>query len=113
MKRIVTLFLLVFLLNSCFLTGSDPVNFTPIPDDCALSKIKVGLNEMQVRDFLGAPDDASTYEGYRSYNGSLSSKSEMLTEWVYQGLGKVFFALDEVSKKLKVAQVVYDPVEEE
>jgi hypothetical protein len=81
------------------------------PPGSPLSKVALGMNDVQVRKILGEPDNANAYVTGKSwipfYYGTDTSRSD----WMYKGMGRVVFSRNQYSGTLKVIRIDYNPNE--
>jgi outer membrane protein assembly factor BamE (lipoprotein component of BamABCDE complex) len=81
------------------------------PASSPLSKVKLGMNDAEVRKILGDPDNSNSYMTGKSwipfYYGTDTSRSD----WMYKGMGRVVFSRNQYSGGLKVIRIDYNPNE--
>jgi hypothetical protein len=68
------------------------------------------MHHSQVREILGEPDERTTHLTDKAWIPFYSGPDRRLTEWVYNGIGRVVFSADSAGK-LFVYDAVYDPDE--
>ncbi len=80
-----------------------------VPASSPLSKIAVGMNDVDVRKAIGEPTTSRSYMTGKAwipyYYGSDTSR----TSWTYAGEGEVVFSRNRYSGGLKVIRVDYNP----
>jgi hypothetical protein len=81
------------------------------PAGSPLSKVKLGMNEFQVRKVLGDPDNANSYITGKSWIPFYYGTDTSRTDWMYKGMGRVVFSRNQYSGTLKVIRIDYNPNE--
>ena len=76
-----------------------------------LSKVDPGMGESDVREVLGEPDNANSYQTGKAWIPYYHGPDTSRTDWMYKGQGRVVFSRNRYSGKLKVVRVIYDPDE--
>jgi hypothetical protein len=88
-----------------------PAGYSEPPAGSDLAKVQVGWSENQVRDLLGAPDDANAYMTGKQFNPFYFGGDTSRSDWMYKGKGRVVFSRNRWSGTLKVIRVMYNPKE--
>lgn len=84
---------------------------TPPPADNALSKVRMGMNDTQVRNLLGNPTNSNAYMTGKAFIPFYFGPDTHRTDWMYKGMGRVVFSRNRWSGGLKVIEVTYKPSE--
>ncbi len=84
---------------------------TPPPAGSPLAKIELRMNDTQVRNILGAPDNANAYMTGKAWIPYYYGSDTTRTDWMYKGQGRVVFSRNRYSGGLKVIRVIYNPNE--
>jgi hypothetical protein len=79
---------------------SEPVSGSP------LSKVAVGMNDVEVRKILGDPDNANAYMTGKAWIPFYYGPDTHRTDWMYKGKGRVVFSRNRWSGALKVIRVM-------
>jgi len=69
------------------------------------------MNEADVRLLMGEPDGADLYSTGKAWNPFYIGTDTYRLEWMYTGIGRVFFSRSSATGRLKVIGVRYDPEE--
>jgi hypothetical protein len=83
----------------------------PPPAGSPLSKVDPGMGESDVREVLGEPDNANSYQTGKAWIPYYHGPDTSRTDWMYKGQGRVVFSRNRYSGKLKVVRVIYNPDE--
>jgi hypothetical protein len=81
------------------------------PASSPLAKVKLGMNEYQVRKVLGDPDNANSYVTGKSWIPFYYGTDTSRMDWMYKGMGRVVFSRNQYSGTLKVIRIDYNPNE--
>ena len=81
------------------------------PAGSALAGIEVGMNDTQVRNALGNPDNSNAYMTGKAWIPFYYGPDTHRTDWMYRGQGRVVFSRNRYSGGLKVIRVLYNPNE--
>jgi hypothetical protein len=81
------------------------------PPGSPLSKVEVGMNDIQVRKILGEPDNANSYMTGKSWIPFYFGTDTTRSDWMYKGMGRVVFSRNQYTGGLKVIRVDYNPNE--
>jgi len=81
------------------------------PPGSPLSKVKLGMNDSEVRKILGNPDNQNNYVTGKSWIPYYYGTDTSRTEWMYKGMGRVVYSRNRYSGTLKVIRILYDPNE--
>jgi len=95
-------------LGGCASSGSNAPKMAP-PPDSRLTMVEPGMDEMEVREVLGDPDDANMYQTGKQWIPFYFGTDTYRTDWIYEGLGRVVYSRNHYSGALKVIEVVYNP----
>jgi hypothetical protein len=80
-----------------------------IPPESPLAKVALDMNEQQVRDILGPPDDSNAYMTGKQFIPYYYGPDTSRTDWLYKGQGRVVFSRNRYTGGLKVIRVMYNP----
>jgi hypothetical protein len=83
----------------------------PPPAGSKLAKVKIGMNDVDVRKALGEPTSAKNYMTGKQWIPFYWGPDTGRTDWMYKGQGRVVFSRNRYSGGLKVIKVSYDPHE--
>jgi hypothetical protein len=86
-------------------------NVVAPPADSPLSKVQIGMNDIQVRKVLGEPDNANAYMTGKAWIPFYFGTDTTRTDWMYKGMGRVVFSRNQYSGGLKAIRVIYNPGE--
>lgn len=81
------------------------------PAGSPLSKVETGMNDTQVRNILGNPDNANAYMTGKAWIPFYYGTDTRRTDWMYKGKGRVVFSRNQYTGGLKVIRVIYNPAE--
>lgn len=121
-KRICFLLLFSLLLVSCS-SSSNPApsdearqksqhaKGRPAPAGTKLSKIREGMNDAEVNNIMGYPNDTTSYMTGKAWIPFYFGPDTTRTDWLYRGQGRVVFSRNHYSGGLKVIRVDYNPDE--
>ena len=79
------------------------------PASSALSRVAVGMNDLDVRKTLGEPTRSRSYATGKVWIPWYFGSDVSRTAWTYAGQGEVVFSRNRYSGGLKVIRVDYDP----
>ena len=85
--------------------------YSDAPAGSALAKVNVGMNDAEVRKFLGDPDNANAYMTGKAWIPLYYRPDTHRTDWMYNGQGRVVFSRNRYSGCLKVIRVLHNPNE--
>lgn len=124
LKQILTAFLLLNFVVACS-SSSDSAN-TPsaearakseaakgkaAPEGTKLSKIREGMNDVEVGKIMGYPESSNSYMTGKSWIPFYFGSDTTRTDWLYKGQGRVVFSRNHYSGGLKVIRIDYNPDE--
>ena len=81
------------------------------PPGSPLAKVKLGMNDTQVRKILGDPDNSNSYITGKSWIPFYYGGDTRRSDWMYKGIGRVVFSRNQYSGSLKVIRIDYNPNE--
>ena len=81
------------------------------PPGTPLAKVKLGMNDAQVRRVLGDPTDSNAYMTGKAFIPFYFGPDTHRAEWIYEKMGRVVFSRNRWSGALKVIRVQYKPTE--
>ena len=81
------------------------------PSGSPLSRVKLGMNDAQVRKILGNPTNSNAYMTGKMFIPFYFGPDTHRTDWMYRRVGRVVFSRNRWSGALKVIRVVYKPTE--
>lgn len=85
--------------------------YPPAPAGSALAKVTTGMSEADVREILGPPTTQQTSQTGKRWipgYGAFAPDQEK-TEFIYRGVGSVYFSKNQYNGRLTVHHVVSDP----
>lgn len=82
---------------------------TPPPASSPLSKVQVGMTDLDVRKVLGEPAYERSYATGKQWIPFYYGSDLSRTSWIYAGEGQVVFSRNRYSGTLSVVEVAYDP----
>ncbi len=91
-------------------TRATPANTAP-PAGSPLSKVTVGMTDIDVRKVLGEPDRSNSYQTGKAWIPFYYGPDTARSDWMYDGQGRVVFSRNRYSGGLKVVNVIYNPSE--
>jgi outer membrane protein assembly factor BamE (lipoprotein component of BamABCDE complex) len=71
-----------------------------------LAEVKLGMNDMEVRNILGDPASANNYITGKGFIPFYYGTDTTRTDWIYPGLGRVVFSRNQYSRGLKVINIL-------
>ena len=83
----------------------------PPPEGSPLANVEISMNDTQVRQIMGEPNDANAYMTGKSWIPYYYGPDTTRTDWMYYGTGRVVFSRNRYSGGLKVIRVIYNPDE--
>src|SRR5262245_24941655 len=81
----------------------------PPPASSKLAKVKVGMNDVDVRKAMGEPTTSKSYMTGKQWIPFYFGPDTGRTDWKYKGQGRVVFSRNRYSGGLTVIHVTYDP----
>lgn len=84
---------------------------TPVPSDSPLAKVALGMNDTQVRNILGEPNNSNAYMTGKAFIPFYFGPDTHRADWMYEGVGRVVFSRNRWTGGLKVIRVLHDPGE--
>lgn len=91
--------------------GSTAETRTPIPESSPLSKIEIGMTEIQVRKAIGEPDATRSYMTGKAWIPFYFGGDVMRMDWIYADVGRVIFTRNRWSGSTSVIDLLHDPNE--
>lgn len=108
--------------NGCASSGSSgdsaaeasPAEATsaPVPASSKLARVKVGMNDVEVRKAIGEPDNLTNYMTGKAWIPFYFGGDTHRTEWIYTGVGRVVFSRNRWSGGLTVIELIHNPSEQ-
>ena len=95
-------------LPACATSDAEALAQVP-PAGSPLARLTVGMNADAVRNVLGEPHDLRDYETWQAWNPFYFGPDTARTDWIYAGEGRVVFARNRYSGRLKLLRVAYEP----
>lgn len=92
-------------------SGGTTAGEMPPPPGSPLSKVEAGMNDTQVRQILGEPDNANAYVTGKAWIPFYYGSDITRSDWMYYGTGRVVYSRNRYSGALKVIRVIYNPDE--
>ncbi len=92
--------------------SGDEAAAATIPASSPLSRVRLGMSDVRVREALGNPDHAVAYQTGKRWIPFYWGPDTRRTDWMYRGMGRVVFSRNQYSGALKAIRVDYDPQEE-
>jgi hypothetical protein len=83
----------------------------PAPKGTKLSRVRSGMNDIEVRKIMGRPDHERSHVTGKAWIPFYWGSDTSRTEWLYEGQGRVIFSRNRYSGTLKVVRVNYDKSE--
>jgi len=109
--------LLVAGIQGCASSGSDggtaatAETKAPIPESSPLSKIEMGMTEIQVRKAIGDPDAVRNYMTGKAWIPFYFGGDVMRMDWIYADVGRVIFTRNRWSGSTAVIDLLHNPDE--
>ncbi len=95
--------------------GGDETQAKPmadaVPPNSPLAKIKLGMNDNDVRKILGEPDNSNAYMTGKAFIPYYYGSDTARSDWMYKGVGRVVFSRNRYSGALKVIRLIHNPDE--
>lgn len=82
-----------------------------IPSSSPLAKIELGMNDAQVRNAIGNPDNSKSYMTGKAWIPFYYGSDTHRSDWIYSGVGRVVFSRNRWSGGLKVVKLIHNPSE--
>ena len=106
---------LVGMLGSCASSGGSGSSAqqveVPVPSSSPLAKIELGMNDTQVRNAIGNPDNSKSYMTGKAWIPFYFGPDTTRSDWMYTGVGRVVFSRNQYSGGLKVIKLLHNPSE--
>ena len=81
------------------------------PPGSPFAEVQMGMNDVQVRNVLGDPDNSNAYMTGKMFIPFYFGPDTHRAEWMYKGKGRVVFSRNRWTGGLKVIKVRYEPTE--
>ena len=88
-----------------------PAGYSAPPPGSPLSKVHLDMNDTEVRNIMGEPDNSNAYMTGKSWIPFYYGPDTTRTDWMYGGIGRVVFSRNRYTGGLKVIKVLYNPNE--
>lgn len=82
------------------------------PSRSSFSRIRKGMDEMQVRELIGMPDDRKMYMTGKMFIPFYFGNDHHRVEYFYKGEGRIIFASSFAGSDQRVYRIIYDPTED-
>lgn len=92
-------------------TASTAETKAPIPESSPLSKIEMGMTEIQVRKAIGDPDAVRNYMTGKAWIPFYFGGDAMRMDWIYADVGRVIFTRNRWSGSTSVIDLLHNPDE--
>jgi len=90
---------------------SEAQNDPKPPPGSPLAKIELGMNDTEVRNAIGDPDDTNMYMTGKQWIPFYYGPDTHRSDWMYSGVGRVVFSRNRYSGALKVIRIIPNPDE--
>lgn len=91
--------------------GSGAAASASVPTSSPLSRIEMGMTDLQVRKLLGEADNQSSYMTGKAWIPFYFGGDTHRTDWIYNGVGRVIFSRNRWSGSLTVVNLIHNTSE--